>query len=135
MKTVEPSADRQEFPERTGYLVMLATPPAIFITHFVVAYALASVWCAKFAGPADGSLGGALAPFVALTLPAIAGVAWIGWKGYGRHRHEFEITPHDGDSPGDRHRFLGFATLLLAGLSAVGIVFVATAFLSFDTCR
>lgn len=135
MNTVEHSRNERELPERTRYLVMVAAPPAIFITHFVVAYALASVWCAKFAAPPDGALGGALLPFAVITLIAIGGVAWIGWHAYRRHGHGSETAPHDMDTPGDRHRFLGFATLLLAGLSTVGIVFVATAFLAFDTCR
>lgn len=135
MNTVEHSPDERTLPERTRYLVMVAAPPAIFITHFVVAYALASVWCAKLAAPPDASLGGALLAFAAITLVAIGGVAWIGWGGYRRHGRGFETAPHDMDTPGDRHRFLGFATLLLAGLSAVGIVFVATAFLAFDSCR
>jgi hypothetical protein len=127
--------EERVLPEKTLYLAMMAGPPAIFITHFVVVYALASIWCAKVAATVDGRLGGAFWPFAAITLAAIAGVAWIGWGGYRRHRHGDEEVPHDMDTPGDRHRFLGFATVLLAGLSAVGILFVATAFLSFDTCQ
>ena len=121
-------------PEQPRYLVMLAAAPAIFITHFVLAYALASVWCAKLA-PADGSLSGALGPLALITLVALAGVLWIGWGGYRRHRHRSEPVPHDEDTPADRHRFLGLAALLLAGLSGVAIVFVTTAFLAFDTCQ
>lgn len=135
MNTAEQSPGPRELPERTRYLVMLAAPPAIFITHFVTVYALASVWCSKFAASPDGGLRGALLPFAAITLAAIGGVAWIGWNAHGRHRHGSEAAPHDMDTPGDRHRFMGFATLLLAGLSAVGIAFVVTAFLAFDTCR
>lgn len=135
MKAVEHSREESDLPERTGYLLGVAAPPAIFITHFVVAYALASVWCAKCARLPDRELGGALLPFAIITLAAIAGVAWIGWDGYRRHRHGSGAAPHDRDTPADRHRFLGFATLLLAGLSVVGMVFVTTAFLAFDTCR
>jgi hypothetical protein len=135
MNTVEQSRDERELPERPRYLLMVAAAPAIFITHFVMAYALASVWCAKFVPTPDGRLGGALVPFAVITLAAIGGVAWVGWDGYLRHRHQSEPPPHDMDTRGDRHRFLGFATLLLAGLSGTGIVFVTTAFLAFETCR
>jgi hypothetical protein len=43
--------------------------------------------------------------------------------------------PHDFDTPGDRHRFLGFATVLLAGLSAVATLFAAVVVLYFEDCR
>ena len=46
-----------------------------------------------------------------------------------------EATTHDLDSVDDRHRFLGFATLLLAGLSAVGVLYAALAAIYFETCR
>ena len=46
-----------------------------------------------------------------------------------------EVTTHDLDSPEDRHRFLGFATLLLSGLSGVAVLYAALAAMYFDTCR
>jgi hypothetical protein len=46
-----------------------------------------------------------------------------------------EATTHDLDTRDDRHRFVGFATLLLSGLSAVGVVYAAAAAQHFDTCR
>jgi hypothetical protein len=58
----------------------------------------------------------------------------VGWSGYRRHRHGTETPPHDADTSGDRHRFLGFATMLLAGLSAIATLFVAMAALYFDHC-
>ena len=134
MSTADQSREERDLPEKTLYLAMVAAPPALFITHFVVAYALASVWCAKMAG-ADGRLGGAVLPFVAITVAALGGVLWVGWHGYRRHSFGSEAVPHDMDTPGDRHRFLGFATLLLSGLSSVGILYVAAAFLAFDTCQ
>jgi hypothetical protein len=125
----------ERLPERTGFLVMVALSPAIFITHFVVSYSWAAVWCARFAPQPDRSLDGALWPFLAVTAVALGGVVATGWGGYKRHRHGSEAVPHDMDTPGDRHRFLGFSTLLLSGLSAVGIVFVSIAFTAFETCR
>ncbi len=66
---------------------------------------------------------------------ALAGIALIGYEGFRRHRHGTEATTHDLDTPGDRHRFLGFATLLLSGLSAVGVLYAALAATYFTTCR
>jgi hypothetical protein len=66
---------------------------------------------------------------------ALAGITIVGWEGLRRHRHGTEATTHDLDSPEDRHRFLGFATLLLAGLSAVAVLYAALAATFFETCR
>ena len=125
----------EQLPERPALLALMALPPAIFITHFVLAYVWAALWCARLAGGAEPSLAGARWPFIVATVAALAGVAVIGWGGYTRHRHGSETVPHDMDTPGDRDRFLGFATVLLSALSAIGIVFVAVAFMAFETCR
>ena len=77
------------------------------------------------------------------TAGALVGIAFVGWEGLRRHRHPStalgaggtEATTHDLDSPEDRHRFLGFATLLLSGLSAVAVVYAAVAATFFETCR
>jgi hypothetical protein len=127
--------DEKQLPERPAFLVLVALSPAIFITHFVLSYAWAAVWCARLGGGAEPSLAGARWPFIAVTAAALGGVAIIGWGGYTRHRHGSEAVPHDMDTPGDRHRFLGFSTVLLSALSAIGIVFVAVAFAAFETCR
>jgi hypothetical protein len=74
---------------------------------------------------------------------ALIGIAMIGWEGFRRHRHPStvlgaagtEATTHDLDTRADRHRFVGFATLLLSGLSAVAVVYAALAAQYFDTCR
>ena len=134
MSTADQSREERDLPEKTLYLAMVAAPPALFITHFVVAYALASVWCAKMAG-ADGRLGGAVLPFVAITVAALGGVLWVGWHGYRRHSFGSEAVPHDMDTPGDRHRFLGFSTFLLAALSAIATIFAALVVVFFEDCR
>jgi hypothetical protein len=85
------------------------------------------------------------------TAVALIGIGVVGWEGLRRHRHPstplgaspstplgasgMEATTHDLDSPEDRHRFLGFATLLLAGLSAVAVLYAALAVTFFETCR
>jgi hypothetical protein len=121
-------------PERSGYLVLLATAPAIWMTHFLLSYITASIWCAKYAGPGN-SLAGARIAVAAYTVVALAVIGYVGWSGHRRHRHGGETEPHDFDSAADRHRFLGFATLLLAGLSAIATIFVAVSVAAFETCR
>jgi hypothetical protein len=79
---------------------------------------------------------------------ALVGITIIGWEGFRRHSYSgtsgpstslgaggTEATTHDLDTPEDRHRFLGFATLLLSGLSAVAVLYAALAAMYFDTCR
>jgi hypothetical protein len=123
----------EPLPENSGFLVLLAVPPTIWMAHFLVSYVTAAVWCARFAGDADSTdpVRVAIGWYTAVALVAI-GLA--GWSGFRRHRYPGGEVPHDSDSPEDRHRFLGFATLLLAGLSAVVTVFVAAAPQFFATC-
>jgi hypothetical protein len=66
---------------------------------------------------------------------ALAGIGFIGWQGYRRHTHGTANLPHDFDTPEDRHRFLGYATLLLSGLSAVGVVYAALAAVFMESCH
>ncbi len=130
-------------PDRDS-LWLLTVAPIVWAGHLLLCYITAAIWCAKFAGPA-GSLNGiprAVAWYTAVALVAIAIVGWVGWR---RHRYpsppgqaqgrQTETTTHDLDSREDRHRFLGFATLLLSGLSAVGVVYAAVAATFFETCQ
>jgi hypothetical protein len=123
-------------------LWLLTIGPSIWAAHLLLCYITAAIWCAKFVG-AGGPLGGVRSAITGYTIAALAGIAWIGWEGFRRHRSPStalggsatEATTHDLDSAGDRYRFLGFATLLLAGLSAVGVFYAALAAMYFDTCR
>lgn len=124
----------EHLPERAAFLIVLALPAIIWLAHFLVVYSAAAVWCARVAGE-DGSLGLIRPLALGLTVLALGAISWTGWHGYRRHRHGSEATPHDMDTPGDRHRFLGFATLLLAALSAVATIFVGLAVLVVGTCQ
>jgi len=115
-------------------LWLLTIAPTIWAAHLLACYITAAVWCAKFVG-AGGLLGGVRSAITWYTAVALIGIAWIGWEGLRRHRHGTEATTHDLDSAEDRHRFVGFATLLLAGLSAVGVFYAALAAFYFETCR
>jgi hypothetical protein len=69
------------------------------------------------------------------TAVALIGIGLNGWAGWRRHTFGSSTLPHDYDSPEDRHRFLGFATFLLAVLSAIATIFVASVTLFFADCR
>lgn len=131
-------------------LWLLTIGPTIWALHLLLSYITAAVWCARFV-PAGGPLNGVQTAILWYTSVALIGIGITGWEGLRRHRHPStalgaspstalgaggtEATTHDLDTREDRHRFVGFATLLLSGLSAVGVVYAAIAARYFDTCR
>ena len=121
-------------PEKRESLWLLTVSPVIWSAHFLLSYITAAVWCAKAVGP-DGSLAGARIAIAAYTAVALAGIVLTGWIGYRRHRHEGGEPPHDEDTPEDRHRFLGFSTFILSGLSAVAVVFQSLPAVFIGSCR
>ena len=126
--------ENNETHEKNQSLWLLAAAPAIWTAHFLLSYITASIWCAKFVGP-EGSLWHARVAIAVYTAVALAGIGLTGWSGYRRHGHRSEAVPHDFDTPEARHRFLGFATLLLAALSAVATVYVALAAVFIRSCH
>lgn len=121
-------------PERNERLWLLAASPVVWGAHFLLCYGTAAVWCAKASG-GGASFATVRIAIAAYTAAALAGIAVIGWGGWKRHRLGRAELPHDFDSPEDRHRFLGFATLLLSGLSAVAVLYAALAAVFLWDCR
>lgn len=121
-------------PEKDENLWTLIVAPTIWAGHFLLCYATAAIWCAKFAARFD-SLGAVRWLIGGYTVAALIGIAINGFNGLRRYRHGGAASPEDGDTPEDRHRFLGLATALLAGLSAVAVVFAAIVACYFDDCR
>jgi hypothetical protein len=119
--------------ERNQSLWLLIASPAIWAAHFLLCYVTASIWCAKVVGP-GGSLTTVRVAIVGYTALALAGIGIIGWIGYRRHSLGNADLPHDADTPEDRHRFLGFATLLLSALSAVAVIYAALVAVFFGRC-
>jgi hypothetical protein len=109
-------------------------PPIFWGVHFLASYITVAIWCAKVAGR-DGSLHGARVAIFIYTVFALAGIGFVGWRGWQKHAFDGSETNHDFDTPADRHRFLGFATALLAGLSAVAVLFTALVAVFFYDCR
>ncbi|MGC1478982.1 MAG: hypothetical protein WA771_00640 [Chthoniobacterales bacterium] len=123
----------EETREREQSLWLLTASPLIWTAHFLACYLTAAVWCAKFGGE-GASLAGVRVAFLVFTVVALLGIAVVGWIGWRRHSYGAEAVPHEFDTPGDRHRFLGFATVLLAGLSAVATVFVSLVAIFVEVC-
>lgn len=114
-------------------MTSLFAPPLVWVAHFLLSYTTAAIWCAKAAGP-DRSFAGARTAIAGYTVAAAIALALIGWRAYRSHRAAPAIG--DGhDSAAARHRFLTFATLLLAGLSAIAILYAGLATTLAGSCR
>ena len=122
-----------KFSETNDNILLLTSGPLIWAAHFLLCYATASVWCAKVV-EIDGSLGAVRGAILIYTLVGLVGSTAVAWIGYPRHRAGDASLPHDDDTPEDRYRFIGYATFLLACLSAVAIVYAGLITLFFRTC-
>lgn len=119
------SAEDRALPEHRASLWQLVAGPTTWALHFLFTYVTGAIWCAKAPWPADtGQLQMLLWGY---TIAALAVIALFGWRGLRQHLWGRETLPHDEASAGDRHRFLGFATLLLCGLSFVAVLYSAMA--------
>lgn len=114
-------------------LWMLTIAPTIWAIHFLASYVTASVWCEKYVA-SDGALGGVRTAIGIYTVVALIAIATTGWIGYRWHNFAAGRLPHNADTPEDRHRFLGFAVLLLSGLSAVATLFVSAVAVFIGNC-
>jgi hypothetical protein len=113
---------------------MLVISPTIWAVHFGLCYITAAIWCAKVPS-ALAPLGGVRTAIFVFTLLALSGIVLMGWIGYRAHSFGDGSLPHDDDTPEDRHRFMGYATLLLSGLSGVAVIFAALVVLFVETCQ
>jgi hypothetical protein len=125
-----PEASRRRLRETLWALI---ASPTVWALHFLFCYVYAAVHCAK-SGRAtvldDVRIAIGIATLIALALVALSGfVAW------SLSRIEGDPPPHQDSTDEDRVRFLAVATLMLAGLSFVAIVFTAIPAFIFETCR
>lgn len=120
--------------EKEESLWILTVSPAIWSAHFLLSYITAAIWCAKYAGP-GGSLREVRWAIAIYTILALAGIALTALLGYRKHSFKGASLPHDFDTREDRHRFIGFATILLSGLSAAATVYVALAAVFIGDCH
>lgn len=131
-------ADAENEDERTHEenqsLWWLALSPTIWAIHLLAMYVTVAIHCAKSTG-ALSSLRPVWWPMAAYTVLAMTGIIATGIHGYRRHDFGTATVPHDFDTPADRHRFIGFAVLLLSGLSLVGVVFVTLPAFFIESCQ
>jgi hypothetical protein len=125
----------EQLQERSESLWRLAAPPLVWALHLLLSYCTAAIYCTKYAPARDASLGGVRVAIGAYTVVSLLAIGVAGVRGYQRHRFGDAETPHDFDTPEDRHRFLGFATFLLAAISAVAVVYQALPALFIGSCR
>jgi hypothetical protein len=128
------AATETRLAERHESLWMLTVSPGIWAVHFGLCYITAAIWCAK-ASTALSPLGTIRTTIGVYTAVALAGIALAGWRGYRAHSYGAASAPHDDDTPEDRHRFMGYATLLLSGLSAVAVIYAALVAVFVETCQ
>lgn len=128
------SDDLKAPPERKETLWLLVVGPAIWALHFVLSYGTAAIWCAKFAGQ-SGSLYGARIAVAIYSLCALVGIGFATWRAVRRATFGSATVPHDFDTAGDRHRFLGFASVLLCGLSLVATAYVTLSVAFIQSCQ
>lgn len=121
--------------EASESLWALGLAPLIWAGYFLLSYATAAVWCARMAA-AGGDLGGGRIVIATYTAVALVLIALCAHRGFRRHTYgEAAAPPHDRDSDESRHRFLGFASLLLSGLAAVATIYVALPLVLAPGCR
>lgn len=108
----------------------LIVPPTTWAGHFLFSYLWAALNCAKKGEFARFPTLFAVGTVAALLVILAAGaVAWV------QERTPGDAPPHEQGTKVDRLRFIAKATLLLAGLSFVGVIFTATPVLFLTDCR
>lgn len=117
---------------------MLVIGPTIWALHFTVSYVTAAIYCAKMPGAElfdPLPLSPVRLAIAIYTVLAVLGIGWVGARGWRYHNYGSETPPHDASTAADRHRFLGFATLLLCGLSLVATIYSALPAVFIGSCR
>lgn len=108
----------------------LIAPPLVWAAHFLFSYLWASVLCAKL---------GAFATepwlFWGCTVLALVVIVGCGVIAHIQSRVPGDKPPHEQGTKVDRLRFLAYSTLLLAGLSFIGVIFTAMPVLFITDCR
>ncbi|MEZ0496639.1 hypothetical protein [Sphingomonas sp. IW22] len=108
----------------------LIVPPTTWAVHFLFSYLWASISCAKV-----GAFATVPVLFLIGTILALIVIAASGWIAWMQSRTPGDAPPHQDSTDVDRLRFLAKSTLLLSGLSFVGVVFTALPVVFIGDCR
>ncbi|WP_182866853.1 hypothetical protein [Stieleria mannarensis] len=119
---------------RVSPLWAIVSAPAVWAVHFLASYLTAAIFCAKLAD-SDGSAGEVQLAVMSYTVIALLLIAAIGASGFRRHHHGRHSTSHDDSGRDAQRRMIGFATFLLACLSAVATLFTALVLVFVGTCH
>lgn len=108
----------------------LIVPPTVWAVHFLFCYLWVSVSCAKMGAFPRFPVAFLIGTGIALLVILASGViAWVQARGPG------DAPPHDESTDTDRLRFLATATVLLAALSFVAVIFTAAPAIMLTDCR
>lgn len=106
--------------------------PVTWSFHFTVVTTAAALWCGRFAGSAGS--GRYLVTMTVVTVAALGVMAVCFHHGTKLIRFDWPERSHDKDSAEDRRRFLGYMTMLLAGLSMIATVYSVIAMAVVEGC-
>jgi hypothetical protein len=116
--------------EQREWLWVPVIAPVVWACHFEICYVLGALSCGRFT-----HLGrGAVAEIAVATAIAALLIAACFARGWQRHGYELAIGPNDDDSAADRQRFVAVMTMLLAGLSLLGTLFVGVGAMLVEPC-
>lgn len=107
--------------EKTLPLISLAGAPLVWAAHFVLIYSVAGTLCQKL--PAGDAILASQWVIAVATGLALAAIAWVAWHSAMRL------------GGGVNGRFMARVTLMLAGLSALAVIFSALPAIFAASCQ
>lgn len=117
----------------TGLWRVLA-PLTVWAAHFLIVYVGAAVFCAKSGRAATlDPVGLFVAAATLAALAAIGAIAWSTAKRWGVSIIDGDLR-YDRPAVEERHRFLSHMTLMLSGLSAIAVIYVAIPAIFMKAC-
>lgn len=113
----------------------LIAGPTIWAAHFLLCYIAAAIFCAKVADSA-GSFDRLRLFIVVATAIALAGIVYVGAQAVDNWRRALNADwAADANSLEIRRHFIGRATFLLAGLSAIAVIYVGLVAIFISSCQ
>ena len=108
----------------------LILAPTIWAVHFCVVYAITAISCEKGIGAA--TLYWSVVGVTVVALAGIAAKAVVAWKQWD-YTDDYDYD-HGGHDDENRREFLGHVGFLLAGISAIGVIYVVMPVLLIGSC-
>lgn len=116
-----------------AHLMVPLIAPITWSMHFTICYIWIAIACGRLdTGNGFAGARGGVALMTAIALTIAAGCFVYGWRQTGSQR---ALRSSDQATSGDRQRFMALATMLLAGLSMIGMVSVGVAVTAYGRCQ